>query len=52
MKRSLSFLALSLATIGFVKAEYDVSKMGKDIQLVFEVSLPGASTPSVLYNKA
>ena len=45
-------VALSLVILGFASAyEYDVSKLGKDVRLVFEVSLPGASTPSVLYNK-
>lgn len=54
MKQTLTnILALSLATVGFAHiVEQDpVSKLGKDVRLVFEVSLEGASTPSVLYGK-
>lgn len=54
MKRNLTNLvALSLATIGFAHiVEQDpVSRLGKDVRLVFEVSMAGASTPSVFYGK-
>jgi len=53
MKKAIgSIVALSLVSLGFASVhDYDVSKLGKDIRLVFEVSLAGASTPSVLYNK-
>lgn len=54
MKKTItSLLATTLMAVGFAHSNLeDVSRLNKDIRLVFEVSMAGASSPSVLYNKA
>ena len=53
MKKAIaSVLATTLVAVGLANESLeDVSRLNKDVRLVFEVSLSGASSPSVLFNK-
>lgn len=42
-----TLLALGLAQV----VDYDVSRLGKNYKLVLDLSVPGATTPKVLYGK-
>lgn len=49
MKKALSFSILALLALA---QDYpEVSRLGKNIKLLLQVTSPGASTPEVLFNK-
>lgn len=51
MKKTVTYV-ISLATLlalGLTQANYEVSRLGKNLKLVLDLTAPGATTPKVLY---
>jgi hypothetical protein len=50
-KKSVILATTALIALGLVHASHDVSRLGKNLKLVLDLTGTGATTPKTLYGK-